>query len=211
MVKVAPSILAADMNDLEAEVKRIVEAGGDYIHIDVMDGKFVNNITPGLKMLKEARKATNITLDVHLMVENPKEYMMDFLEEADIITFHVEATKEEGIEEIIALLKGKGKKVGISIKPKTPVKAIEKYLKKVDMVLIMTVEPGFGGQKLILETVEKIKEIKELEPNLDIEVDGGINVETAQLVKKAGANILVAGTAVFGCEDAREVINELKK
>ena len=211
MVKIAPSILAANMDDLENDIKEVVAAGADYIHIDVMDGKFVPNETPGLKMLKVAQNATNIILDVHFMVENPKEYMKDFIEDADIITFHVEAADENTINEIIQLLKSKGKKVGMSIKPNTSIDVLIPYLEKIDMVLIMTVEPGFGGQKLIPETIEKIKELRKLKLKLDIEVDGGINLETAMLVKEAGANILVAGTAVFKAEDKREVIEKLRK
>lgn len=211
MSKIAPSILAANMDDLENDIKEVVIAGADYIHIDVMDGKFVPNETPGLKMLKEAKKVTSITLDVHLMVENPKEYMRDFIDDADIITFHIEAADSKTIEEIIEILKSHKKKVGISIKPKTPVDTVLPYIDKIDMILVMTVEPGFGGQKLIPDTIEKIKELRKIRPNLDIEVDGGINVETASLVKEAGANILVAGTAVFKAENKKEVIEKLRK
>ena len=211
MVKIAPSILAANMDELENDIKEVVAAGADYIHIDVMDGKFVPNETPGLKMLNAAKNATNITLDVHFMVENPKEYIQPFIEDSDIITFHVEAANENIIEEIIQLLKNKEKKVGMSIKPNTSIDVIVPYLDKIDMVLIMTVEPGFGGQKLIPETVEKIRELRKLRPDLDIEVDGGINLETAELVKEAGANILVAGTAVFKAENKKEVMEKMKK
>ncbi|MBR4110326.1 MAG: ribulose-phosphate 3-epimerase [Clostridia bacterium] len=211
MVKIAPSILDVNMDDLENEIKDVVVAGADYIHIDVMDGKFVPNETQGLKMLKVAKKATDITLDVHFMVENPKEYMQEFIENSDIITFHVEAADENTREEIIQLLRSKGKKIGMSIKPNTSIEVLIPYLNKIDMVLVMTVEPGFGLQKLIPETIEKIKELRKLKPELDIEVDGGINIETAKLVKEAGANILVAGTAVFKSENRKQAIEELRK
>ena len=211
MVKIAPSILDVNMDDLENEIKDVVVAGADYIHIDVMDGKFVPNETQGLKMLKVAKKATDITLDVHFMVENPKEYMQEFIENSDIITFHVEAAYENTREEIIQLLRSKGKKIGMSIKPNTSIEVLIPYLNKIDMVLVMTVEPGFGLQKLIPETIEKIKELRKLKPELDIEVDGGINIETAKLVKEAGANILVAGTAVFKSENRKQAIEELRK
>lgn len=210
MVKIAPSILAANMENLIEDIKQVSDFGADYIHIDVMDGKFVPNETNGLMMLKTAKKSTNIILDVHFMVENPIEYIKDFTEEADIITFHVEAVNKIQAEEIISLLKAKNKKVGIALKPKTSINEIIPFLNKIDMVLIMTVEPGFGGQKLIPETIEKIEQVRKIKPNLDIEVDGGINLETADLVKTAGANVLVAGTAIFKSVDKKKTINELR-
>lgn len=210
MVKIAPSILAADMNNLERDIKEVASLGADYIHIDVMDGKFVPNETNGLTMLKSAKNATDIVLDVHLMVENPLEYMKPFIKDADIITFHVEAVDKFQTEEIIKNLKDKGKKVGIALKPKTPITEIIPFLEKIDMVLIMTVEPGFGGQELILETIQKIKELRKLKPDLDIEVDGGINLDTVAFVKEAGANVLVAGTAIFKSKDKRKAIDELR-
>lgn len=210
MVKIAPSILAANMENLIEDIKQVSNFGADYIHIDVMDGKFVPNETNGLMMLKTAKKSTNIILDVHFMVENPIEYIKDFIEEADIITFHVEAVNKIQAEEIINLLKAKNKKVGIALKPKTSLNEIIPFLNKIDMALIMTVEPGFGGQKLIPETIEKIEQLRKIKPNLDIEVDGGINLETADLVKTAGANVLVAGTAIFKSIDKKKTIDELR-
>lgn len=210
MVKIAPSILAADMNNLERDIKEVSLVGADYIHIDVMDGKFVPNETDGLMMLKSAKNATDTVLDVHFMVENPLEYIKPFIEDADIITFHIEAVDKVQLEEIIKLLKAKNKKIGIALKPKTSINEVIPFLEKIDMVLIMTVEPGFGGQKLILETIEKISDLKKIKPELDIEVDGGINLDTAKLVKEAGANVLVAGTAIFKSKDKRKTIDELR-
>ncbi len=210
MVKIAPSILAADMNNLERDIKEVASLGADYIHIDVMDGKFVPNETDGLMMLKSAKNATDTVLDVHFMVENPLEYIKPFIEDADIITFHIEAVDKVQLEEIIKLLKAKNKKIGIALKPKTSINGVIPFLEKIDMVLIMTVEPGFGGQKLIPETIEKISDLKKIKPELDIEVDGGINLDTAKLVKEAGANVFVAGTAIFKSKDKRKTIDELR-
>lgn len=210
MIKVAPSILSADFNNLEKEINDAVQAGGDYIHIDVMDGKFVNNITNGLEMLKRAKNATNVILDVHLMVENPQDYIDDF-SDANIITFHVEAVNEETTWELIKKIKSKNIKVGISIKPETNIDKIIKFLNDIDMVLIMTVEPGKGGQELIPHTIEKIKEIRNINSTIDIEVDGGINQDTVELVKSAGANVLVSGTSIFKSENKSEIIEFFKK
>lgn len=209
MVKVAPSILAADFENLEEEIKKVELAGADYIHIDVMDGEFVTNKTEGLEMLKRSNAATNLTLDTHLMVENPQDWIEDFFE-SDIITFHLEATDEETANKIIEELHEKEVKVGISIKPDTDIEEVLPYIDKIDMVLVMTVEPGMGGQKLIPECLEKVRMLREIAPDLDIEVDGGINVENIEEVKKAGANIIVAGTAIFGAEDPKYVIDKLK-
>ena len=210
MVKVAPSILAADFENLEDEIKKVELAGADYIHIDVMDGEFVSNKTEGLEMLKRSNSATNLTLDTHLMVENPLDWIEDFFE-SDIITFHIEATDEETANKIIENLHEKEIKVGISIKPGTDIEEVLPYIDKIDMVLIMTVEPGMGGQKLIPECLEKVRILREIAPDLDIEVDGGINIENIEIVKKAGANIIVAGTAIFGAKDPKYVIEKLKE
>ena len=205
MVKIAPSILAADIENLEEEIKEVVKAGADYIHIDVMDGKFVNNTTPGIEMLTRAKKITNIPLDVHLMVQNPIDYI-DKFKEADIITFHIEAVNETEAKEIIKQLKKRNIKIGISIKPETQIEKIKPYLEEIDMILIMTVNP-----EIIPETIKKISEVKKIKKGIDIEVDGGINEETASLVKEAGANILVAGTAIFKSENKEKTINNIKK
>lgn len=210
MVKIAPSILAADFENLEQEIKSVEDAGADYIHIDVMDGDFVTNKTLGLEMLKRSNQATDLILDTHLMVENPIDWIDDF-SKSDIITFHLEAVDEETANKIIDELHEREIKAGISIKPDTPVEEIIPYIEKIDMVLVMTVEPGKGGQKLIPECLEKVRVLREISPDIDIEVDGGINLETITEVKSAGANIIVAGTAIFGAENRKYVIDKLKE
>ena len=209
MVKIAPSILAADFENLEKEIEKIELAGADYIHIDVMDGEFVLNKTEGLDMLKRSNSATNLPLDTHLMVEDPLNWIEDFLE-SDIITFHIESVDEETANQIIEELHEKEVKVGISIKPNTELEEILPYIDKIDMVLIMTVEPGMGGQKLIPECLEKVRALREFATDVDIEVDGGINLENIVDVRNAGANIIVAGTAIFGASDKKYVIEKLR-
>lgn len=210
MVKIAPSILAADFENLENEIEEVEKAGADYIHIDVMDGEFVANKTCGLEMLERSNSSTSLILDTHLMVENPIDWIDDF-SKSDIITFHIEATDEETANKIIDELHEKEIKAGISIKPDTPIEEIIPYIDKVDMILVMTVEPGMGGQKLIPECLEKVRNLREIAPSLDIEVDGGINLENIEEVKSAGANVIVAGTAIFGAKDRKMVIDRLKK
>ncbi|MBQ9267046.1 MAG: ribulose-phosphate 3-epimerase [Clostridia bacterium] len=209
MVEIAASILAADEERLEEEIADVIASGADAIHIDVMDGVFVNNTTDGEKMIKAAKENTEAFLDVHLMVENPLAYLEKF-QEADRITFHMEAVNENEANEIIETLHQRGKKVGIAIKPNTKISALKKYLERIDMVLIMTVEPGFGGQKLIPETLEKVRKLRSKNASLAIEVDGGINLETSRDAIKAGANILVAGTAIFKHQNRREIIDRLR-
>ena len=207
---IAPSILSADFSDLKNEIKKVENFGADWIHVDVMDGHFVPNLTIGAPVVSSLRKITKLPLDVHLMIENPEKYFEDFISAgSDIITFHYEAVKNS--EVLISKIKDKGVKAGISIKPKTPAKEIFEYLDKVDLVLIMTVEPGFGGQKFMPDCALKIKEIRENSPdNLIIEVDGGINKETAKICKKHGADALVAGNYIYKSNDIKTAIESLR-
>ena len=196
----SPSILAADFAILGEQIKEADEAGAEYIHIDVMDGVFVPSISFGMPVITSIRKTTKKIFDVHLMIVEPERFVKEFAEcGADSITFHIEAT--EDVDEIIDLIHGLGCKAGMSIKPRTPVEVVEKYLHKLDMLLVMTVEPGFGGQKYIPESTERIREIRRMADeqglDLDIQVDGGITKENVQVVLDAGANVIVAGSAVF--------------
>lgn len=205
---IAPSLLSADFTRLKDEIKRIEIAGADILHIDIMDGHFVPNITIGPAIVKTIEEITKLPLDVHLMIEKPQDYIKLFAAAgADILTVHIESCP--GIEEILSKIKSLGIKAAVSIKPKTEVCSIERILNKVDMVLIMTVEPGFGGQTFIKEVVPKIRQLRRIYKG-DIEVDGGINDKNAKLVVRAGANILVAGTYIFGAKDTKEAINKLR-
>lgn len=197
----SPSILSADFARLGEQIKEADEAGAQYLHIDVMDGVFVPSISFGMPVIKTIRKVTDRIFDVHLMIMEPERYVKEFKEcGADSITFHLEAT--EDADETIDMVRSLGCRVGMSIKPKTPVEAIRKYLNKLDMLLVMTVEPGFGGQKYIPESTERIRQVRkmadEMKPDLDIQVDGGITLDNVKIVLNAGANVIVAGSSVFG-------------
>ena len=209
-VIVSPSILSADFANLERDIKKVETAGADWLHIDLMDGHFVPNITIGVPVVKSIKQIASNPLDVHLMIENPEKYIKPFAEAgADIITFHYEAAKDK-VSEIIKLIKSYKVKAGLSIKPKTSPDEILDYLHELDMVLIMTVEPGFGGQKFMPDCAQKIPVIKKHAPeNLIIQVDGGINSETAKVCTQYGANSLVAGNYIYKSEDIEKAILSL--
>ena len=193
----SPSILAADFGKLAEQIKITEENGAKYLHVDVMDGVFVPSISFGMPVIKSIRKYSSQVFDVHLMIENPERYLDDFkVAGADIITVHAEATKH--LHRTVTAIKELGLKAGVSLNPATPLSAIELVLSEVNMVLIMSVNPGFGGQKFIPFTLDKIRKLREMAPDIDIEVDGGVNKDNVAELVRAGANVLVAGTAVFG-------------
>ena len=208
-IKISPSILSADFSKLGEEIIALEKAGADYIHIDVMDGHFVPNITIGPEVIKRLRSVTSLPFDVHLMISPVNTFIKDFADAgSDIITFHPEAT--ENVSETISLIKKLGKKVGVSLKPKSQINLIQDYLNDIDLILIMSVEPGFGGQKFMPEVLDKMKKLREIvnmkKLNIDIEIDGGINFDNSKKAKDFGANILVSGSTVF-----KEHNGDLKK
>ncbi|HPN72929.1 MAG TPA: ribulose-phosphate 3-epimerase [Candidatus Omnitrophota bacterium] len=207
-VLIAPSILSADFSALGDDIKAVEKAGADWIHVDVMDGVFVPNITIGPLVVRSIRPVTGLPLDVHLMIQSPEKYIKSFAQAgSDLITFHIEACPDP--EKAVDLIRSSGKKAGISVKPGTQISSIKRLLPVLDMVLVMTVEPGFGGQSFMNEMVSKIREIR-AEFSGYIQVDGGINADTARVVREAGADVLVAGTAVFGEKDYSEAIRKLR-
>ena len=207
----SPSILAADFGKLAEQIKITEENGAKYLHLDVMDGVFVPSISFGMPVIKSIRKYSSQVFDVHLMIENPERYLDDFkVAGADIITVHAEATKH--LHSTVTAIKELGLKAGVSLNPATPLSAIELVLSEVDMVLIMSVNPGFGGQKFIPFTLDKIRKLRKMAPDIDIEVDGGVNKDNVAELVRAGANVLVAGTAVFGgdiAENTRGMIERM--
>lgn len=209
MIKVAPSILAANILNLGNEVKKAVDSGADMLHIDIMDGHFVPNLSFGPSVVKAVRKITDVTLDVHLMLQNPLDYIDVFAEAgADIITVHAEA--ESDVDLCIKKIHSHGIKAGLAINPDTPIEPYYEYANKTDMILFMSVYPGFGGQKFISDVLFKVQKLKNaLSAPFDIEIDGGINPENAKEVIRAGANILVAGSSVFGAENTAEAIRQI--
>ena len=213
MIKIAPSILSADFAHLGRDIQRISDA--DYVHVDVMDGLFVPNISIGIPVVKCIRPVTDLPLDVHLMIDRPVRYVEQFCDAGgDLITCHVEADTEENIHSAIVKIHAKGKKAGVVVKPKTPASAVLPFINEVELILVMTVEPGFGGQRFMADMMPKVQAIRayidEKNPGCELEVDGGVNAQTAKVCTAAGANVLVAGSAFFKAEDKAAFVQAVK-
>ena len=213
MIKIAPSILSADFAYLARDIEKIATA--DYVHVDVMDGLFVPNISIGIPVVKSIRPTTDLPLDVHLMIERPVRYVEQFCDAgADIVTCHVEADTEENILSALDKIHAKGKKAGVVVKPKTPASAVLPFIDKVELILVMTVEPGFGGQRFMADMMPKVQEIRRyidaMNPTCELEVDGGVDGGTCKLCIASGANVLVAGSAVYKAADIPAKIKELR-
>ena len=215
MIKVSPSILSADFVNLERDIRALTPAGADYVHIDVMDGNFVPNISIGIPVVAAIRGITDLTLDVHLMIDRPVRYVERFCKAgADILTIHIEADTEENTIEALKTIRACGVKAAISVKPKTPAEAVLPYLELCDLILVMTVEPGFGGQSFMADMMPKVTKIRsyidEHNPACELEVDGGVNAQTAKVCTDAGANVLVAGSAFFKAADKAAFVKTIK-
>lgn len=216
MIKVSPSILSADFANMERDIHALKAAGAEYVHIDVMDGHFVPNLSMGFPMVSALRKVTDLVLDVHLMIDTPLRYVERFCDAgADILTIHVEADTQENTLEALKKIRAKGVKPAICVKPKTPAEAVLPFLELCDLILVMTVEPGFGGQSFMADMMPKVAQIRkyinERKPDCELEVDGGVNAVTAKVCTEAGANVLVAGSAYFKAEDPAEFVRTVKQ
>lgn len=216
MIKVSPSILSADFVNLERDIRALTPAGADYVHVDVMDGIFVPNITIGIPVVAAIRRITDLPLDVHLMIDRPIRYVDDFCKAgSDILTIHTEADTEENTLNALKRIRENGVKAAISVKPKTSAEAVLPFLPFCDLILVMTVEPGFGGQSFMEDMMPKLKRIREYidaqNPSCELEVDGGVNKETAMICRENGANVLVAGSAYFKASDPADFVRSVKQ